>query len=292
VATVIAVIAIVVALISAGFAKRAANANRSQDLQGRTPRLRIFLDNPAPPPLDRVIYRIRNDGPQDLESVRIFRPRTSDGIRYELAVTGANLGWATDEIELGPLAVTSEARFTLSCGAAIEPPEFVVRIHCSAPRGRWGVGPKDTWTLGTPLPPSRGGVGPVPPAEVRPGVEQIQKLFQEIVSGGGELNSFFLDDSRKHVGEQVAGLAERVGDWRLKEQLREIANRWNRAFAHSPPGPGARAWNLGAPFPKEYEQQDAEIDRRRGLVAEEAQAGLEACKAATACLNEIEKEAN
>ena len=101
-----------------------------------------------PAPADLVIYRVRNDGPQDLASAVIYRPQPPDRITYPLAVTGDTVGWAANEIALGPLAVTREAKFTFCCGSAVELPEFRVRIECKS-------GP-DTWTLSRVLPPPRG----------------------------------------------------------------------------------------------------------------------------------------
>ena len=55
-----------------------------------------------------MIYRVRNDGPQDLDSVTIHRPRPPDRITYPIAVTGGGAGWATDEVTLGPPATKEE----------------------------------------------------------------------------------------------------------------------------------------------------------------------------------------
>jgi hypothetical protein len=133
---------------SAGAADRSATAAESADRREREPRLSLWLDHPEPAPGDRVIYRIRNDGPQDLSSVVVYRPRPQDGITYPLAVPGDPAGWADDEIELGALTVTQESTFTLCCGAAALLPEFVVRIVCKS-------GP-DEWLLSRALPPPRG----------------------------------------------------------------------------------------------------------------------------------------
>ena len=133
---------------SAAAADRSAAAAESSDRREREPILSISLDHPVPAPADLVIYRVRNDGPQDLASVVIYRPQPPDRITYPLAVTGDTAGWAANEIALGPLAVTREAKFTFCCGSAVELPEFRVRIECKS-------GP-DTWTLSRVLPPPRG----------------------------------------------------------------------------------------------------------------------------------------
>jgi hypothetical protein len=132
---------------SAAAADRSATAIESGDRRERTPRLPIFAHDPAPAPCDRVIYRLRNDGPQDLSSVTIYRPRSPDQIEYRLAKTGDGEGWAEDEITYGPLAMTQELRFTLSCGVAETLPEFRVRIEAKSGN--------DTWKLSEPLPTPR-----------------------------------------------------------------------------------------------------------------------------------------
>ncbi len=84
-----------------------------------------------------MIYRLRNDGPQDLSSVTIFRPRPADQIKYHIAKTGASEGWAEDQITYGPLALTQELHFTLSCGSAETLPEFRVRIKAQSGDDAW-----------------------------------------------------------------------------------------------------------------------------------------------------------
>jgi hypothetical protein len=131
---------------SARAATRSAHAAEAADRRARTPQLDIVLSNPAPTPIDRVIYRVRNDGPQDLDDLIIYRPRPTDGITYPIAVTGRD--FADDEIHLGPVALAQEAQFTLCCGAAAELPEFRVRIEC--------LSGHESWTMTCLLPPPRG----------------------------------------------------------------------------------------------------------------------------------------
>jgi hypothetical protein len=113
---------------SADAASRSADAAESSDRRARTPRLAILLSDHVLAPNDKVIYRVRNDGPQDLDGVVVHPPRPPDRITYPIAITGA--GWADDEIGLGPLAMTQETRFTLCCGTARDVPEFRVVIEC------------------------------------------------------------------------------------------------------------------------------------------------------------------
>lgn len=143
---IVSVLALAIALASAVFsyrssraATRSANAVEASERRARTPELVIVLDRPTPAPNDRVIYRVRNDGPQDLDSVLVYRPRPTDGIKYPITITGGCTGWAVDEVDLGPLALTEEARFTLCCSAAQQLPEFRVRIECRSGTEEWTV---------------------------------------------------------------------------------------------------------------------------------------------------------
>jgi hypothetical protein len=152
-ALVVSVVAVVVSVLSYLASQRSAKASEqsaaaaeSADRRARTPRLSIMLDG-FPDLSDKAIYRVRNYGPQDLDEVIVYRPRPPDNIEYHLAVTGSPAGWANDEISLGPLAMTQEARFTLGCGASATLPDFRVRIEC-----RSG---SDQWPLNEPLPSPR-----------------------------------------------------------------------------------------------------------------------------------------
>lgn len=149
----LSIAALLVALVSAAFAfrstraaERSARMAEGTDRRARTPQLKFFLDRPAPAPAERAIYRIRNDGPQDLDSVVLHKPVTNDGITYPIAWTGKTQGWA-DEVDVGPLRLGTEERITLCCGAADQFPEFQVRVECRS-RG-------DSWDLLEPLPSPR-----------------------------------------------------------------------------------------------------------------------------------------
>ena len=145
-AFVVAVLALVISGLSVAYTRRYTQAAEAEDRRARTPRLSITAEHGAEGATS-IIYVVRNDGPQDLDSLVIFRPRPMDGITYPMAKTGMN--WVTDEVELGPLGVTQEARFTLSVGAGSPLPTFRVRIRCRAGR--------DTWELVEELEePSRG----------------------------------------------------------------------------------------------------------------------------------------
>lgn len=122
---------------------------RGRGPSGASAQLAVHLDSPTPAPNDRVIYRVRNDGPQDLDSVLMYQPRTRDRITYPVMRTGDPNGWADDEAELGPLTMTQEVAVTLCCGAAGELPGFRVRVVCRAG--------DETWELPVALPDPRTG---------------------------------------------------------------------------------------------------------------------------------------
>lgn len=113
----------------------------------RTPKLAVWLDHPAPSGTNRVIFRVRNDGPTGLDSVVVYRPRTTDKITYPIAHTGRSGGWENDEVHVG-LALDEQTAVTLCRGSADALPEYRCRVKC-----RSG---DDTWTVVVPLPTPRG----------------------------------------------------------------------------------------------------------------------------------------
>ena len=269
----VAVAAAVYARVSAVAATRSATAAEAVDRRERTPQLRLLLDDPVEAPSDKVIYRIRNEGPQDLDVVTVYRPKPPDGITYPIAATGRT-SWVDDEVELGPLALTKEARFTFCCGAAEELPDFLVRIECACGG--------DTWSLSKELPsprPVRSALGPAPD-EVRGALKSARDTFQEIVTRGGEDTSFFLDENRQSISLSLRENAARVGSSALKEALERVAGTWDQAFALAPPDPGPTTIRLDQDW-----QPDPEYVRRLADVAEVAQRGLLECADALDRLN-------
>lgn len=78
---------------------------------------------------NRVTYRVRNEGPEDLDSVVIHRPHSEDRTVYPVGALGGDVA---DAVELGPLPMRPERRFVLAVGSAPTLPTFRVRIACSA----------------------------------------------------------------------------------------------------------------------------------------------------------------
>jgi hypothetical protein len=120
---------------SAGAARQSAAVDLAEDHRARTPDIQIKVERKTSYPGTSAIFVVRNDGPQDLDSVVVHRPRPADGITYGIAVTGATD--FQDEADLGQLAMAQEARFTLSYGSAPKLPEFRVRIVCRLGDEEW-----------------------------------------------------------------------------------------------------------------------------------------------------------
>jgi hypothetical protein len=239
----------------------------------------IGLIHPALSPSDKAIYRVRNDGPQDLWALSIHRPRPPDRITYPLAITG--LGYADDEITFS-LKIGEYKEITLCCGAADQLPEFRVRIECES-------GP-DRWALTQMLPPPRGEPRPplgADPARAREAIETARECFQEAVTKGGCDKSFWLVPARKGTSQELRDNADRIGDAQLRAVLEAIATAWDHALALSPPERGVRVVNLDATGPS-----PADIERRRRLaeVLEGARQGLDRCAEALATMNGLEAD--
>jgi hypothetical protein len=124
---------------SAVASEKSASVALATDRRAREPRLEILLNQAEPAPNERVIYRVKNLGPQSLDSIVAYRPRPANQIKYPITKTGALTGWADDEVELGPIDFTQEARFTLCCGAAEDLPEFDVRFVCRSGDDEWEI---------------------------------------------------------------------------------------------------------------------------------------------------------
>jgi hypothetical protein len=123
---------------SADAAQQSASLAAAADLRDRQPDLELRLERAAgfAQGEDGAIYEIINHGPQDLESVVVHRPQTTDSVRYMVARTGGlgNPGsdWG-DEANLGRIPMTESARFTLAVGPHTKGknlPEMRVRIIC------------------------------------------------------------------------------------------------------------------------------------------------------------------
>lgn len=140
-ALIVAVFALIVSLGSAIYTRRQANASEGQarvarnaDLREREPRLEVTLSEKVGEGDNSALYYLRNLGPQDLESVVLRRPKTDDGVLYDVARLGDDFG---GEAELGPLELGHRQGFVLAIGSRRYLPDFRVRIACRAGDDSW-----------------------------------------------------------------------------------------------------------------------------------------------------------
>lgn len=136
-----------VALLAAGasvlYTRTQAMAAKRADHRARHPRLGLSLDVLASSGVDKVLYYIENQGQEDLDSVVVFRPVTTDGVRYPVAKLG---GEYVDSADLGPLEIKARQGWVLGIGAAENLPQFRVRIHCRIGKDTW----EDAYVLEDP----------------------------------------------------------------------------------------------------------------------------------------------
>jgi len=123
---------------SAAAAQVSAQAAVAADHRARTPQLAVFVEKLGPPDGTEAIYRVRNDGPADLDSVTVYRPvlgPVEGSIRHEVAATGQ--GDYGDAAKIGSIPVAQYRRFTLSLGSRETLPEFRVIVRCRAGQDDW-----------------------------------------------------------------------------------------------------------------------------------------------------------
>ena len=148
-ALVVAVLALVVSILSAVYTRRSAHAaDRSAgaaeqsaaaavaaERRDRTPKLVVTMVGPTNERDNTAMYMVRNDGPQDLDSVVVHRPEPEDRVTYPVATEGED--FSPEPAELGPLALGEERRFVLAVGSTPSLPTFRVRIVCRAGDDCW-----------------------------------------------------------------------------------------------------------------------------------------------------------
>lgn len=122
---------------SAGAAAITAETDRADDHRKRKPRLLVTVDQLVAPDGREAIYRVTNEGPADLISVVVHQPilGTVEGrINHPVATTGLDYG---ETAELGPVVMGTYGRFTLSLGSNATLPEFRVKIVSRAGGEEW-----------------------------------------------------------------------------------------------------------------------------------------------------------
>lgn len=147
---------------AAGAAMITAQADRAEDHRKRAPKLAVVVEELVEHDGDAVIYRVRNNGPADLDSVVVHRPVMGDvegRIRYDVAAT-TRTGWDSTA-EIGPILVAEYGRFTLALGHGATLPEFVVKIISRA-------GDDEPWVTTETLAHPRRDPPPPPPQALPP----------------------------------------------------------------------------------------------------------------------------
>lgn len=142
-AFIVSVIALVLSGLSALYTRSQANSAASAERRARRPKLKVVLHEAISPTDTTALYYVQNTGEEDLDSVVVLRPVTSDGVRYPVARLGQDFG---DEAELGPLGIREKQGLVLSVGSVPHPPEFRVRIKVRIGKDRW----EDVYDLDSP----------------------------------------------------------------------------------------------------------------------------------------------
>lgn len=128
---------------SAEAARQSARADAAADHRARTPRITIALESKAGYKQGEVdaIYEIVNEGPEDLDSVIVHRPKTDNSVHYNVAATGRSD--YSDTAEVGPLPIASRTRFSLAVGPWVSDGSLpTLRIHlvCTSASGEaWNI---------------------------------------------------------------------------------------------------------------------------------------------------------
>jgi hypothetical protein len=141
-ALVVAIIALLVSGASVKYTRRAARAAETEakaataaEHRANRPVLAVSVEAFVNTGDNSAIYRIRNDGLQELVSVSVHPPKPGDGINYPVAQIGEN--WSEARVDLGPLPMGATARFVLSIGVSGKLPEFRVRVTSATASDTW-----------------------------------------------------------------------------------------------------------------------------------------------------------
>ena len=133
-AFIVSLVALVLAGLSVLYTRTQARSATRADLRARHPVLVVTLHDKVSSGETQALYYVENRGREDLDSVVVQSPVTSDRVRYPVARFGQDFA---DEAELGPLEIRAKQAFVLSIGSAEELPEFRVRFKCRAGKDAW-----------------------------------------------------------------------------------------------------------------------------------------------------------
>lgn len=116
----------------------------------RTPTLVVEQEGVIDKSDPQWFYRLRNDGPADLDSVTVHPPDTHDSVTYPLAAVGEG-GFVDGPLRLGSLPIGAEHRFSLGVGPSPDGKCPAFRVRVVATKAMW------TWpqVLLLPEPPPR-----------------------------------------------------------------------------------------------------------------------------------------
>jgi hypothetical protein len=139
----------------------------------------------------------------------------------------------------------------------------------------------------TPLLLSRRGTSrPIPATDVRAAVKTLREQFEDIVAAGGKHTTYFLHGSRRHTGERIRDLVDRVDDPILTQCLIRVADRWDETFAHAPPKRGSRSYRPSTHYSPEDEAETKSLHE----VSDIARKGARECLDVFVRLNELERD--
>ncbi len=140
-ALVVSILALLVSGVAAVYSaltsketRRQADAAQAEIHLAYSPILTVTLKHGSSSNDLDLLYEVRNDGRQDLDSVVVQRPETPDRVRYPVARLGTEFD---DHAELGPLPMGASSGLVLRVGATKTLPEFRVRVP-AAPTVRTG----------------------------------------------------------------------------------------------------------------------------------------------------------
>jgi hypothetical protein len=139
----VSLVALVLSGLSALYTRKQAQAATRADLRARRPALEVTLHASVSSGETTAMFYVENKGAEDLDSVVVFRPMTSDGVHYAVARLGQEFG---DEADLGRLEIRAKQGLVLSIGSADDLPEFRVRVRSRIGNDTW----EDAYVLDDP----------------------------------------------------------------------------------------------------------------------------------------------
>ena len=153
-AIILSCIAIVVAIIAAGFTGKQAMAVSSDDHRKRAPKYEVTMRSAASNQQTIAIYNLKmvSDQPIDCGSIPQPSVRIADGRIFPLSITGQSIP-KEGIVNFGPLRIGDSERLSLEVGGDFSLPDFELVITSTYKRGR--LYRRESWTGIYPLPDPR-----------------------------------------------------------------------------------------------------------------------------------------